>query len=138
LAAAFGQARKQAETFVHRAPHGSPALGAVAIAAQAEIFRHRHGGEQLALFRHQRQALRHAGFDVGPGQIGAAENHPALARQHAHDGAQQRGFAGAVRADHRDDAPGADGEGKIGHRRNAAIGDRQVGYGQQAHATPPR
>ena len=63
----------------------------------------------------------------------------AVRRQQAHQRRQQRGLAGAVRADHGDDLAGLHLEADAGHGFDLAVADMQVvDREQRGHATPPR
>ena len=79
--------------------------GRGAEAAEQQVVLHRHGAEQLAPLRHQRQAHRHALLDGVAVERGAVERHARRCDgQQAHHRVEQRGLAGAVGADHGDDA----------------------------------
>ena len=91
------------------------------------------------MFGHQAQARRDAVLDVERRDIGAGKVGPALQRQHAHDGVEQRGLAGAVGADDGDDLVVGDVERHAAHGLDLAVGDMDIGkFQQRAHAAAPR
>src|SRR6185503_14626363 len=95
------QARKNAEhtLAVFRAASARPA-----IAAEVEIFAHRHVGEDAAAFGDVDQALRDDRGWARPLNRRALEPDRAAPRpQHAGDGLVERGLSRAVGAEHRDD-----------------------------------
>ena len=76
---------------------------------------------------HQAEARRDAILDVERGHVHACEGGAALERQHAHDGVQERGLAGAVGADDGDDLVVVDVERNRTHRLDLAVGHMGVG-----------
>jgi len=75
------------------------------VAAELEVLAHRHLREKLAALGHLRQSAAHDDRRLR-GERLAVEHHLALARDQARDGLEQRGLAGAVRADHHRDLAG--------------------------------
>ena len=70
--------------------------------------------------------------------VGAVERDPAAERPvRAGDGAKERGLAGAVRADQRDDLAFVDREIDVAHRLQQAVADVEPLDREQAHAMPP-
>ena len=75
-----------------------------AVAAEIEVLGDRHVGEDAAAFRHMDQAARHdRGRARALDRLACEADRAAPRPQHAGDRAVERGFAGAVRAEHRDD-----------------------------------
>ena len=107
--------------------------------AELQIVLDVHGAEQFAVLGHQTQARRDAILDVERGHVQACEGGGALERQHAHDGVQQRGLAGAVGADDGDDLVVGDLERHRAHRLDLAVGDMDVtDLQERAHVAAPR
>ena len=76
------------------------------LSAEVHIFPHRHIAEELAAFRalhHAARAIVAAVFRSGRAPDGCRRN-----RAQARDGVEQRGLAGAVEPDHRDELAGVD------------------------------
>jgi hypothetical protein len=72
------------------------------------------------------------------GDVRAVERDPALGgRERAGDGPQQRGLAGAVRADQRDDLAPLDGERHGRDRPQQAVTDDEVTDVEEAQSTLP-
>ena len=103
----------------------APALLSVArVGAHFEVLHHGHGGEHLAALGHVRDAeLRALGRRHGEQVAAVVRDLATEGRDHARDGLEQGGFAGAVRPDHRDELPALDVERHLAQRAQAAIGD---------------
>ena len=113
-----------AEALATHGLHAGPARAARI--AELQVVEHAEFAEQFALLGHQTQAALDAGLDVEPVQVLAFELQQALARQQAHRRGQQRGLAGAVGADHRDDLAVFEAERYAAHRVDLAVGHVQV------------
>ena len=79
-------------------------------AGELQVLLDREILEDPPVLGHERQPLAHEGGRLGAGDRLAVETNGAAGRaQEAGDGVQQRGLAGAVRADERDHLTDADG-----------------------------
>ena len=101
----LGRARRAlAQDREHREHRLDPALDLAAVlqdvAAHPDVLLDRHVGEQAPVLRHETDAAPQDLVGAQPGERLAPERDPAAARrQQPADHAQERGFAGAVRAD---------------------------------------
>ena len=134
LRAALLQARKDGKDFLHARGLVALTLAPAPKAAQQQVVFDRHLAEQLALFRHQRDAGGHHHLHRGPDQRSAVQRQRAARGQQAHGRAQQRGLAGAVRPDHGDDLAFIDRQRQLVHGLHRAIGHAEVRQFQQPRA----
>jgi hypothetical protein len=112
--------------FVHACALVALALAPLVEAAEQQVVFHRHLAEQLAPLGHQRHAARHHGLHAGARDALAVQRQLAVGRQQAHRRAQQRGLAGAVGADDRDDLALFHMQAHAVHRLDGAVGDAEV------------
>ena len=109
-------------------------------ARQQQVIPHRHVREQAAAFRNQRYARSGAAMRGQPCQVSAVEQNAAAARcvrtgQRAH----QRGLAGAVGTDQRQDLARLHRKADAAHGLQQTVADVEVLHAEQGHAgTPPR
>ena len=122
LVAPFREDRKELQD--HRQRFAEPRLALAGVGAHFEIFHHRHRGEHLAPLRHMRDAeLRALGRRHREQVLPVVGDLAADRRNDAGDGLEQRGLAGAVRADHGDELAALDLERHAAQRAQAAIGN---------------
>ncbi len=106
----------------------------VAMAADHDIFERSHAEEDLQVLERARQAPARELFRRKRAHLLAGKPHAALRGQvETGDEIEQRGLAGAVRADDRKDEAGRDCQAHVFDRVHAAEGDREV-LGNEDHA----
>ena len=123
LHAPLAQAREDVEHFLHALRLVALATAPARKAAQQQVVLDGHLAKQLALFRHQADALRHHGLHAGTGNVLAFPADAALGGQQPHGGTQQRGFARAVGADDGDDLTFLHIQIHLVHGFHRAVGD---------------
>ena len=94
------------------------------LAAEIEIFAHRHVGEQFAAFGALHDAVARDRRRGPAAQRGAFATDVARIGQQAGDGIEQRGLAGAVQADDRDEFAGMDMDRHVLERLRLAVDGR--------------
>src|SRR5690606_28260643 len=96
--------------------------------------------EELAALGNEAYAACDARLDFGGAEIVAGVAHAPGAGQQAHQGAEQRRLAGAVRADHGDDRSLLHAQRDAVQRLDLAVADFQlVDFEQRrTHSIPPR
>jgi hypothetical protein len=106
--------------------------------AEPQIVFDRHFAKQLAPLGDQAHAAPHARLDRKIGEILTIVANAAACWQQPHQSREQRGLAGAVGADHSDDAPAADVEASVPQYRHLAVAHRQAAHLKHAHTALPR
>src|SRR5262245_43374905 len=104
------------------------------VATDHHVLEHAHAEENLQVLKRARQAAARELFRRKRGHVLAAQAHAAGSGQvKARDEVEQRGLAGAVRTDDREDETGCNRHAHVIDRTHAAEGDRQV-FGNEDHA----
>src|SRR5262249_52752226 len=104
------------------------------MAADHNVFERGHAEENLQVLERARHAPARELFRRKRGHLLAGKSHAALRGQvETGDEIEQRGLAGAVRADDRKDEAGRDRQAYVIDRVHAAEGDREM-LGNEDHA----
>ena len=106
----------------------------VTVAADHDVLEHAHAEENLQVLERARQAAARELFRRKRGHLLPGKANAAGSGQvQAGDEIEQRGLAGAVRTDDREDETGRHRQAHVIDRTHAAEGDRQV-LGNKNHA----
>ena len=92
--------------------------------AEPQIVLDRHVAKQFAPLRDEAHAAPHARLDREIGEILTIVANAAACWQQPHQSREQRGLAGAVRADHGDDPAAADVEASVAQHGHLAVAYR--------------